>query len=81
MLTQMVGVLAEFERAMHKEWTRTGLETVRNECRIGHQPSKLKPQQRQEIAKLAKRGKKTAAGAVCLFGVRPATVSRLLRRI
>jgi transposase-like protein len=43
-------------------------------------PPKLKPQQRQEIVKLVKRGKKTAADAARLFGVHPATVSRLLQR-
>jgi DNA invertase Pin-like site-specific DNA recombinase len=43
-------------------------------------PPKLEPQQQQEIVKLVKRGKKTAADAARLFGVHPATVSRLLQR-
>ena len=40
----------------------------------------LKPHQQQEIVTLVKQGKKTAADAARLFGVHPATVSRLLRR-
>jgi transcriptional regulator with GAF, ATPase, and Fis domain len=48
------------------------------ESAAGH--PRLKPQQRQEIVKLVKRGKKTAADAARLFGVHPATVSRLLQR-
>jgi hypothetical protein len=53
---------------------------IRQAVRIGGRPPKLKPQQRLEIVKLVKKGKKTAADAALLFGVRPATVSRLLQR-
>ncbi len=77
---QMVGAFADFERAMLKERTKAGLDAARKEGRIGGRPPKLKPQQQQEIVKLVKRGKKTAADAACLFGVHPATVSRLLQR-
>jgi DNA invertase Pin-like site-specific DNA recombinase len=80
MMMQMVGAFAEFERAMLKERTHAGLDAARKEGRIGGRPPKLKPQQRIEIVKLVKRGKKTAAAAARLFGVHPATVSRLLRR-
>src|SRR5260370_24818866 len=80
MMMQMVGAFAEFERAMLKERTKAGLDAARKEGRIGGRPPKLKPQQRQEIVKLVKRGKKTAADAARLFGVHPATVSRLLQR-
>src|SRR5260370_35295774 len=71
---------AEFERAMLKERTKAGLDAARKEGRIGGRPPKLKPQQRQEIVKLVKRGKKTAADVARLFGVHPATGSRLLHR-
>ena len=64
---------------MLKERTKAGLDAARKEGRIGGRPPKLKPQQRQEIVKLVKRGK-TAADAARLFGVHPATVSRLLQR-
>jgi len=80
MMMQMVGAFAEFERAMLKERTLAGLEVARKEGRVGGRPPKLKAQQRQEIVKLVKKGKKTAADAARLFGVHPATVSRLLRQ-
>jgi DNA invertase Pin-like site-specific DNA recombinase len=80
MLMQMVGAFAEFERAMLKERTHAGLDAARKEGRIGGRPPKLKAQQRLEIVKLVTRGKKTAAEAARLFGVHPATVSRLLRK-
>jgi DNA invertase Pin-like site-specific DNA recombinase len=38
------------------------------------------PQQQQEIIRMVNKGKKTAAAAARLFGVHPATVSRLLQR-
>jgi DNA invertase Pin-like site-specific DNA recombinase len=79
-MMQMVGSFAEFERAMLKERTKAGLDSARKEGRIGGRPPKLKPQQQQEIIKLVSRGKKTAADAARLFGVHPATVSRLLRQ-
>ena len=80
MMMQMVGAFAEFERAMLKERTHAGLEAARKEGRIGGRPTKLKAQQRLEIVKLVTKGKKTAADAARLFGVHPATVSRLLRK-
>jgi DNA invertase Pin-like site-specific DNA recombinase len=80
MMMQMVGAFAEFERAMLKERTQAGLDAARKEGRIGGRPPKLKPQQRLEIVKLVTKGKKTAADAARLFGVHPATVSRLLQR-
>jgi DNA invertase Pin-like site-specific DNA recombinase len=81
MLMQMVGSFAEFERAMLKQRTKAGLDAAREEGRIGGRRPKLKPQQQQEIVRLVKRGKKTAADAARLFGVHPATVSRLLQRV
>jgi DNA invertase Pin-like site-specific DNA recombinase len=80
MMMQMVGAFAEFERAMLKQRTYAGLEGARKEGRVGGRPPKLKAQQRLEIVKLVTRGKKTAADAARLFGVHPATVSRLLRK-
>lgn len=80
MMMQMVGAFAEFERAMLKERTKAGLDAARKDGRIGGRPPKLKPQQRLEIVRLVTKGKKTAADAARLFGVHPATVSRLLRQ-
>jgi DNA invertase Pin-like site-specific DNA recombinase len=79
MTMQMVGSFAEFERAMLKQRTKAGLDAARKEGRIGGRRPKLKVHQQQEIVKLVKRGKKTAADAARLFGVHPATVSRLLQ--
>ena len=78
MMMQMVGSFAEFERAMLRERTKIGLETARREGRIGGRPPKLTSQQRTEIIRMISRGRKTAADAARLFGVHPATISRLL---
>ena len=78
MMMQMVGAFAEFERAMLKEPTKTGLEAARREGRIGGRQPKLSTQQRAEITRIVSRGDKTAADAARLFSVHPATVSRLL---
>jgi DNA invertase Pin-like site-specific DNA recombinase len=78
MMLQMLGAFAEFERAMLRERTKVGLESARRQGRIGGRPPKLRPQQQAEIVKMVSRGRKTAADAARLFGVHPATVSRLL---
>src|ERR1700738_2689980 len=78
MMMQMVGSFAEFERAMLRERTKIGLETARREGRIGGRPPKLIHQQQTEIVRMISRGMKTAADAARLFGVHPATISRLL---
>ena len=80
MMMQMVGSFAEFERAMLRERTKIGLDTARREGRIGGRPPKLTPQQQAEIVRMISRGRKTAADAARLFGVHPATISRLLSR-
>jgi DNA invertase Pin-like site-specific DNA recombinase len=80
MMMQMVGAFAEFERAMLRERTKAGLETAREEGRIGGRRPKLSPQQQAEIRKMITRGDKTAADAARLFKIHPATVSRLLAR-
>jgi DNA invertase Pin-like site-specific DNA recombinase len=67
MMMQMVGAFAEFARAMLKQRTKAGLDAARKEGRIGGRRPKLKPQQQQEIVKLVKRGKKTAADAARPF--------------
>jgi DNA invertase Pin-like site-specific DNA recombinase len=79
-MMQMVGSFAEFERAMLRERTKIGLDTARREGRVGGRPPKLTPQQQTEIVRMISRGRKTAADAARLFGVHPATISRLLSR-
>ena len=78
MMMQIIASFAEFERAMLRERTRSGLEAARQQGRIGGRRPKLKPNQRQEIVHLVTSGQKTAAEAARLFDVHPATVSRLL---
>ena len=78
MMLQMLGAFAEFERAMLRERTKAGLESARQEGRIGGRPAKLNISQRQEIVRLVMKGAKSAADAARLFQVHPATVSRLV---
>jgi DNA invertase Pin-like site-specific DNA recombinase len=80
MMMRMVGSFAEFERAMLRERTKIGLETARREGRVGGRPPKLTRQQQTEIVRMISRGRQTAADAARLFGVHPATISRLLSR-
>lgn len=79
MMMQMVGVFAEFERAMLRERTKAGLDAARLQGRIGGRRRKLKPHQEDEIVRLVAGGEKSAADVARLFGVHPATVSRLLQ--
>ena len=80
MMMQIVGTFAEFERAMLRERTRSGLDAARKQGRVGGRRPKLKTHQQQEIVHLVNSGQKTAADAARLFNVHPATVSRLLQR-
>ncbi len=80
MMMQIVGAFAEFERAMLRERTCSGLDAARKEGRIGGRRSKLSHHQKQEILQLVKNGHKTAANAARLFNVHPATISRLLHQ-
>ena len=81
MMMQMVGSFAEFERAMLRERAKIGQETARREGRFGGRPPKLSRQQQTEIVRMISKGRKTAADAARLFGVHPATISRLLSRM
>lgn len=80
MMMQIVGTFAEFERAMLRERTRTGLVAAKKQGRVGGRRHKLRPNQQEEIVALVESGKKTAAEMARLFKVHPATVSRILKR-
>ena len=80
MMMQIVGSFAEFERAMLRERTHTGLLAAREEGRIGGRRPKLTPTQQKELAHLVNSGQKTAAESARLFNVHPSTVARLLAR-
>lgn len=79
MMMQIVGSFAEFERAMLRERTKSGLDAARRDGRVGGRRSKLTPQQQREIVALAS-GQKTGADAARLFRVHPSTVVRLLAK-
>jgi DNA invertase Pin-like site-specific DNA recombinase len=49
MMMQMVGAFAEFERAILRERTKTGLDAARKEGRIGGRRPKLRTNQQDEI--------------------------------
>jgi DNA invertase Pin-like site-specific DNA recombinase len=58
MMMQIVGSFAEFERAMLRERTRSGLLAARGEGRIGRRRPKLTPRQQKEIVHLGDSGQK-----------------------
>ena len=66
MMMQIVGTFAEFERAMLRERTCSGLDAARKQGRVGGRRPKLKMQQQQEILNLVNSGQKTAADAARL---------------
>lgn len=80
MMMQIVGTFAEFERAMLRERTKTGLVAARKQGRVGGRRHKLRPDQQEEVVALVESGKRTAAEIARLFDVHPATVSRILKR-
>lgn len=80
MMMQMLGAFAEFERAMIRERTRAGLEAAKNQGRRGGRRPKLTTAQCREIVEMVTSGRKSAAEVSRLFGVHPATISRLLSR-
>jgi DNA invertase Pin-like site-specific DNA recombinase len=65
----MVGAFAEFERAILRERTKSGLDAARKEGRIGGRRPKLRPNQEDEIIAMVTKGTKTAADAARLFAV------------
>jgi DNA invertase Pin-like site-specific DNA recombinase len=80
MMLHIVGSFAKYERAMLHERTKAGLDSARWDGRIGGRRPKLTPRQQQQVVRLVSKGRKTAADVARLFGVHPATVSRLLTR-
>lgn len=80
MMMQIVGSFAEFERAMLRERTKSGLDAARKDGRVGGRRPKLTPQQQKEIVALVTSGQKTGADAARLFRVHSSTVVRLLAK-
>ena len=65
---------------MLRERTKIGLDTARQEGRVGGRRPKLTSKQQKEIVTMVNRGERTAAEAARLFNVHPATIGRLLAR-
>jgi len=80
MMLHIVSSFAEYERAVLHERTRSGLQLAHQSGRIGGRRPKLTTAQQQKLIRMVSRGKKSAADAARLFGIHPATVSRLLTR-
>jgi DNA invertase Pin-like site-specific DNA recombinase len=77
MMMQMVGSFARFERASCGSARRL-LGDGPLSRRFGGRPPKLTSAQRAEIIRMISGKSKTAADGARLFGVHPATISRLL---
>ena len=76
MMMQMPGAFAEFERAMVRERTQTGVRSARAQGRHGGRQPKLSPQkQAEKVARL--NAGRLAADVVRLFRVHRATISYL----
>jgi len=78
MMMQMVGSFAEFERAMIRERTTTGLAQARAEGRIGGRRKKLDPKKRREIAESVLSGHKGGVEMARLYDISEPTVSRIV---
>jgi DNA invertase Pin-like site-specific DNA recombinase len=78
MMMQMIGSFTEFERAMIRERTSTGLAQARAEGRVGGRRRKLDTKKRQEIAESVLSGRKSAAEMARLYDISQPTVSRII---
>jgi DNA invertase Pin-like site-specific DNA recombinase len=76
MLVQMLGAFAEFERAMVRERTRSGLDAARARGRVGGRSPKLTVAQRTEALRMLAEGR-SAADVARVFQVHRGTISRL----
>lgn len=79
-MMQMLGVFAEFERAMIKERTDAGLKEARKQGRVGGRKPKITPAQSKEIIESITIGRKTEAEMARLFEVDRSTICRLMGR-
>ena len=71
MLLQMVGSIAEFERAMIRERTRAGLAAARAQGRVGGRRPRLRPHQQTAMVEMARAAQQTQAELARLFNNDP----------
>jgi DNA invertase Pin-like site-specific DNA recombinase len=79
LLTQTLGAFAEFERAMIRERTMSGLAHARKAGKHIGRKRALSPQQRAEIIERVENGQGSPAHLASLFRVSRSTVQRVLR--
>ena len=80
MMMRIIKTFAESEREMLRERTRVGLDSAREQGRVGGPRPKLTHHEQQQLANMVNSGDKSAADAARFFNVHPSTVSRLLKR-
>src|SRR5271168_4451741 len=78
MMLQMVGSIADFERAMIRERTSAGMAAGGAEGRTGGRRKKLDAAKRHEIAESVITGRKSGADMARLYNISQPTVSRIV---
>ena len=78
MMVQMLGAFAEFERAMIRERTQSGLIRARAQGRHPGRTSKINKAQTAEIIRAHRAGEKSQAELARLFNLHPSAVCRLI---
>jgi DNA invertase Pin-like site-specific DNA recombinase len=79
MMFQMIGVLAEFERAVIGERTRAGLAAARERGRIGGRPSPIEPH-KDEILAIWMTGKVSKSDLAIQWKTDISSIKRLIKR-
>lgn len=77
LLFHLFGALAEFERDLIRERTRSGLSAARARGKVGGRPRKMNPERAQLARELSRRGR-TYEEIASALGVSRATISRAL---
>jgi DNA invertase Pin-like site-specific DNA recombinase len=80
LIFHVFGALAEFEVGLLRERTKAGLASARAKGRVGGRRPKLSQEQKAEVVEAVQSGRRTQADMARLFGVDPATVSRIIAR-
>jgi DNA invertase Pin-like site-specific DNA recombinase len=79
-LMQMLGVFAEFERAMIKERTRFGVEQAVADGAVLGRKSKLDAAKKRHLLEMINEGKKTQSQMANILGVNRAVICRIVAK-